>query len=240
MREENGEWIMCGTTRDDPKCIHTAGEAVKCIKEWGFLPLFQNAIPGFSLEERTVSGGWWSGDPDRDPWMWREILSRRGDLAYGKFFGQSAGFVSAEWFPHFANYRRDGYDFDARWDDELASIRQKKIMDLFDEETELFSFEVKQLAGFHKGGEKNFEGTVTGLQMQTYLCISDFKKRRNKKGEEYGWSIALYSRPERVLGAELVRSAYSIDPKESREKILEKLREDLPEVPRDQWRKFLK
>ena len=29
------------------------------------------------------------------------------------------------------NYRRDGYDFDALWDDEKASRRQKKIMDLF-------------------------------------------------------------------------------------------------------------
>ena len=28
------------------------------------------------------------------------------------------------------NFRRDGYDFDALWDDEKASFRQKKIMDL--------------------------------------------------------------------------------------------------------------
>lgn len=39
--------------------------------ESGFLPLFKNGIPGFSLEERTVPDYWWSGDEERDPWEWR-------------------------------------------------------------------------------------------------------------------------------------------------------------------------
>ena len=38
-----------------------------------------------------------------------------------------------EWLPAFANFRRDGYDFDARWDDGLANIRHKRIMDCFEE-----------------------------------------------------------------------------------------------------------
>ncbi len=32
-------------------------------------------------------------------------------------------YVSAKWFPDFANYRRDGYDFDARFEDGLASFQ---------------------------------------------------------------------------------------------------------------------
>lgn len=53
------------------------------------------------------------------------------------------------------------YDFDALYDDEKSSKRQKKIMDLFMDENaskEMFSFEIKEKAGFGKGGEKNFEG----------------------------------------------------------------------------------
>lgn len=69
------------------------------------------------------------GDAENDPWEWREIIARSGEVVYGKFFGKKTGFVSKEWFPVFANYRRDGYDFDARWDDELANIRNKRIMD---------------------------------------------------------------------------------------------------------------
>ena len=119
------------------------------------MPLFKNEIPGFSLEERTAPEYWWSGDPKSDPWEWREIIARSGKVAYGKFFDKKAGFISKQWFPYFANFRRDGYDFDALWDDEKASIRQKKIMDFYLEENaeaEYFSSELKKKAGFGKGG----------------------------------------------------------------------------------------
>lgn len=122
--------------------------------------------------------------------------------------------ISRDWFPYSANYRRDGYDFDALWDDEKASMRQKKIMALLageNKDTELHSFEVKQNAGFGKGGEKNFEGTVADLEMRMYLCISDFRQRKNKRGENYGWSIAVYSTPEHLWGYDYVTSAYSDD-----------------------------
>jgi hypothetical protein len=175
MANESGTWMMYGVDENDPECIHTVEEAIENINRLGFLPLFKNDIPGFSLEERTVADYWWSGDEKRDPWEWREIIARSGEVAYGKFFDKKAGFISKKWFPYFANYRREGYDFDALWDDEKASLRQKKIMDLFEKENELYSFEVKKKAGFGKGGEKNFEGTMAKLQMQTYLCVRDFR-----------------------------------------------------------------
>ena len=119
---------MYGVDWDDPECLHTVDEAIEYINEVGFLPLFKNDIPRFSLEERTVPEYWWSEDPEVDPWAWREIIARRGDVAYGKFFDKKAGFISKEWMPYFVNYRRDGYDFDALWEDGKASARQKKIL----------------------------------------------------------------------------------------------------------------
>lgn len=231
MANESGTWIMYGVAEDDPQCIHTVEEAIAYINEVGFLPLFKNEIPGFSLEERTVSEYWWSGDSERDPWEWREIIAGSGQVAYGKFFDKKAGFISKEWFPYFANYRRDGYDFDALWDDEKASIRQKKIMDLFAEESgdaELFSFEVKQNAGFGKDGEKNFEGTVTDLEMKMYLCMKDFRQRKNKKGENYGWAIAVYSKPEHLWGYDHVTSAYKEDPVDSWKRIVRRVNDIFP------------
>ena len=231
MANESGTWIMHGVREDAPECIHTVDEAIAYINEIGFLPLFKNDIPGFSLEERTAAKYWWSGDRKRDPWEWREIIAGSGQVAYGKFFDKKAGFISKEWFPYFANYRRDGYDFDALWDDEKASIRQKKIMDLFAEENadaEIFSFEVKQNAGFGKGGEKNFEGTVTDLEMKMYLCMRDFRQRKNKKGESYGWSIAVYSTPEHLWGYDYVTSAYHEDAKESWKRIEDHMHEIYP------------
>lgn len=83
---------------------------ISLINETGFLPLFKNEIEGFSAEEHTSSLYWWTGDKEQDPWEWREIIAGTGEVAYGKFFGRKSGFISREWLPVFANFRRDGYD----------------------------------------------------------------------------------------------------------------------------------
>ncbi len=232
---EEERWAMHGLDENDPMCIHTVDELRAYIHEVGFLPLFRNEIPGFSVEERTNPDGWWTDDAEKDPWEWRKIIAAGDDIAYGKFFDKKAGFISKEWFPCFANYRRDGYDFDARWDDELASIRSKKIMDLFAEDLsdrELYSFEVKQQAGFgkDKDEEKNFEGEITKLQMQTYLCVRDFRRRKNKSGNEYGWGIAVYCLPEHLWGYDYVTGAYREEPKDSALRIIRHVRELFPEA----------
>ena len=230
MEERNGEFYMCGISADAPGCIHNIKELKERILERGFLPLFQNELPGFSVEEMTAPEGWFSDDPARDPWYWRTVIARGHEIVYGKLFGNRAGFLSREWLPYFANYRRDGYDFDALWDDGKAPLRQKKIMDLFTEETELYSFEVKQQAGFFAGGEKNFEGTVTALQMQLYLCVCDFRKRKNKRGMEYGWDVSVYSTPEHLFGYEALSAAYKEAPEISLKRILDKLSEYYPDA----------
>jgi hypothetical protein len=222
MGNESGTWIMYGVAADDPECIHTVDEAIEYINKIGFLPLFKNEIPGFSLEEHTVAEHWWSENTDVDPWEWRAVIARRGEVAYGKFFDGKAGFISREWLPYFANSRREGYDFDALWDDEKASGRQKKIMDLFAEDNadaELYSNELKQRAGFGKEGEKGFDGTIASLQHMMYLCVRDFRQKKNKKGQAYGWAIAVYSTPEHIFGYDYVTSAYRENPVESGKRI---------------------
>ena len=151
MGNESGTWVMYGVDWNDPECIHTVEEATEYINRIGFLPLFKNDIPGFSLEERTVPEYWWSDDVDKDPWLWRTVIARGKDIVYGKFFDKKAGFISKKWLPVFANYRRDGYDFDALYEDGKAPYKYKKIMDNFIEENadaEILSSELKIKAGF--------------------------------------------------------------------------------------------
>lgn len=228
VANEGGTWIMRGLSWDDPRRIRSWRELIGWIDQVGFLPLFKNEIQGFSAEEHTCDLYWWTGDPAQDPWEWRELIARSGQVAYGKFFGRKAGFISRAWFPHFANWRRDGYDFDSRWDDALASVRQKRIMDQFAVKNELYSFELKHLAGFGKGGEKNFEGTVTDLQMEGYLLIRDFRQRLNKRGQPYGWPISVYTTPEALWGYDHISSVYSAEPARSRELVYQQVQKNFP------------
>ena len=211
MANENGEWIMRGLDWDNPYRIRTPEELINYINQVGFLPLFANEVPGFSAEEHVSPLFWWTGDPEQDPWLWREIIARSGRVACGKFFNRKTGFISKEWLPAFANFRRNGYDFDALWDDEMASFREKKK------------------AGFGKEGEKNFEGVITSLQMKGYLIVRDFRKRRRKKdGKEYGWPISVYSTMEKFIGKDIIYAAYKEDPLLSCERIISRIKEEYP------------
>lgn len=240
MAAEGGEWVMYGMDWNDPYRIRSYQELINWINEIGFLPLFKNEIEGFSVEEHVSNQFWWTGDPEQDPWEWREIIARTEEVAYGKFFNKKSGFISLKWFPYFANYRREGYDFDARWEDELASMRSKKIMDQFDMGEEYTGQELKQKAGFGKGGEKNFNGVVTELQMQSYLTIRDFRRKRNKRGAEYGMSVSIYAKPEELWGYEMVTSAYKENPETSRERIYRHVRDMYPQTDEKNIRKLLK
>lgn len=235
MADEGSAWVMHGMDWNDPNCIKTYRELINKVNEIGFLPLFKNEIEGFSAEEHVSPLYWWTGDREQDPWMWREIIAGTGEVAYGKFFGRKAGFISMEWLPVFANFRRDGYDFDARWDDELANIRHKRIMDCFENDSddgiiEYTGLQLKQIAGFGKDGYKNFDGIITDLQMQTYLCIKEFRRKRNKKGQEYGMSVCVYCRPEDLWGYDMVTGLYAEDSSSSREKIYSRMRELYPDA----------
>lgn len=228
MAYENGEWIMHGTAKDDPNRIQSVEELIAYVDHVDFLPLFKNEIDGFSVEEHVSADAWWTGDVQQDPWEWRAIAARSEKVAYGKFFGGKAGFISLKWLPYFVNYRRDGYDFDSLYEEGSAKLRAKLIMDLFANHSELFSYEMKTLAGFGKGGEKNFSGIVTELQMQTYLVAKDFRQRVNKKGEAYGMSVAVYTTPEQLWGYDMVTTAYAEEPEQSKQRIFAQVRELYP------------
>lgn len=227
---------MRGVAEDDPRCIKSADELVEYIDRVGILPLFRNEISDFSVEERTVAEHWWSGDKQRDPWEWRGEIARSGKVAYGKFFHRKACYISLKWLPYFANYRRDGYDFDSRRDEGLAPHRQSRIMDCFEGCGELYSNELKAKSG----AEKSFEVSLGELQMQTYLVVRDFRQRINKKGVPYGWAIGVYATPESIWGYDFVTSAYCEEPEISRGRLVALLKSLHPEVSENELIKALK
>ena len=191
MLVENGEGIIYGLSWDNPYRIRSPKELVNWIKEVGFLPLFGNGVKGFSVEEHVLPDYWCTGDREQDPWEWREIIAAEHEVDYGKFFDKKAGFISLEWLPYFANYRRDGYDFDSAWEDSKVNRREKLIMDCFNDtdsggdiiwtDKQILSTELKHLAGFGKGGEKNFQGITTDLMIKHILLLLTFTDAETRK-----------------------------------------------------------
>ncbi len=245
----DGQWTMKGLGRNHPRRIRSPQALVRLINETGFLPLFSGDIPGFSVEEHVSAASWWTGDPQEDPWVWREILAENHEVAYGKFFRGKAGFISLKWLPVFSSVRRDGYDFQGRWEDGRATRREKAIMDVFiaeDEEgepifrnTPVLSSDLASRAGFGRGGEKNFSGILTGLQMQTFLVISGFRQKISRKGVPYGMPVATLLPPEALWGTEAVMPSDALPPMEAGMRILLHVRERFPGAGDEEIRKVL-
>ena len=216
------------------KRLYSPEDLLDAVEESGFLPFFRNEIPGFSVEELCPLELWFAEGVD-GPWEWKGPAAKSGRCIYGKFFRKKAGFVSREWMPDFVNLRRNGYDFDARYDDGLAPYQDKELYETLIAQGAILSSGLKRLSGSPSG----FDTSITRLQMQSYVCIGDFIYRKDKFGRPYGWGIAQYTTPEHLFGYDLVTSAYDRSPEESGARILAHLSSLLPTATEKQLSKIL-
>lgn len=210
--------------------IRSAADVAALVEEMGFLPFFRHAIPGFSIAECCPPELWFSDTQD-GPWEWKGPVIRQTGCAYGKFFRGKACFISREWFLDFANYRRDGYDYDARVDEGLARHRDLRIMEVLTAcPTSMLSKELKERSCAGEDSRKQFDSCVTALQMQGYITTADFSYATAKNGKTYGWGMARYATPETFFGGAFTARVYATSPENSREKIRAHLEKLLPEA----------
>ena len=230
-------------TFSDDFTIGSMEELIDVIDEMGFVPFFANEIEGFSIEEHIADGCWYD-DADGGfwpAWEWKGPGSTRMKCAYGKFLRNKAIYISPKWFPDFANFRRDGYDFDARYDDGLASFYDKELYELLDAKAPVMSKELKKIGGYGgKNGRKGFDTMITRLQKQCYVVISDFQYLKDKLGNEYGWGVAEYSTPERFLGKKFCNSVYKRTPEESYARVIKQFKKILPDAEQGEIEKILR
>ena len=220
--------------------ISDKSQLIEVINEYGFMPFFENSIEGFSLEEHISPDCWYnSADGVWNAWEWKGPVIQETRCAYGKFFEKKACYISPEWFPDFANYRRDGYDFDARFDDGLTPYKDKRLYDLIESGEPIISKELKRLGDYKKGGNKGFDTIINRLQAQCYVVISDFVYMRDKRGNPYGWGVSEYSTPERFMRGSFTGSVYSRTPAESYERLLEHFSRMFPNTDLKKLKKFI-
>lgn len=220
--------------------IKTKKNLIDAINKYGFVPFFANNINGFSIEENVSDDIWWNGKDGWKVWEWKGQIINEIHCAYGKFFNKKAVFISKEWFYDFANYRRGGYDFDARYDDGLVSHREKELYNLINENEPIISKKIKKLGNYKKGGRVGFETLITNLQEKCYILTSDFVYLKDKYGNNYGWGVAEYSTPEKFYGKTFINKIYKRTPEESYKKIFAHLRSILPSVSDDDIKRMLK
>ena len=218
--------------------IRTKEDLMEMVQVFGIVPFFSNSIRGFSIRERVDPAVWFTDE--EGPWEWKGPVIRELACAYGKFFEKKAAYVRGDLFLDLANYRRDGYDFDARVDDELAPAGDAFLYNLLAERAPVRSKVLKEAGNYKKGGRKGFDTVITRLQELCYVTISDFVYETDRFGKQYGWGVAEYSTPEVFFGPVFREQVYLRDPAESKARLLEHLKNILPHADEKALLRFLK
>ncbi len=226
--------------------IRTKKDLEDAVREFGFIPYFRNSLPGFSIEEHVDPKAWFYEDLE-GVWEWKGPVIRETGCAYGKFFEKKAAYVRQDLFCDLANYRRNGYDFDALWDDGLARFQDKQLYELIVKKAPVLSRDLRETGGYaYNGrwqkteGKKGFDPSITRLQEQCYVLISDFVYTLDKKGYQRGWGVAEYSTPEIFMGDAFTENVYKRKPEESYERLMDHLMKLFPAEPEKSLKKFLK
>ena len=221
--------------------INSKEDLIRAVRQLGFLPFFANSIPGFSIEEHVTRDVWYFSDTgDWKVWDWKGPVINEGGFAYGKFLENKAVFITRDWFLDFANYRRYGYDFDARYDEGLASFRDNDLYTLIQKHEPVLSKTLKAIGNYRKGANAGFDTLITRLQSQCYVLISDFSYAKDKNGNTYGWGIAEYQTPESFFGPSFREQIYKRTPEESYERIFNHFKNLFPDLDDKTIKKVLK
>ena len=86
--------------------VRDAEEMLNLVREYRLIPFFANQIAGYSVEEHTPAGSWFTED-NLGPWDWKIGCVQSGDVAYGKFlFSGKAAFATVDVYRELANWRR--------------------------------------------------------------------------------------------------------------------------------------
>ena len=128
----------------------------------------------------------------------------------------------------FANYRRNGYDFDTRCDEGLVRRQDREVYDILAAHTPLLSKEWRRLSGVKNRG--GFDAIVSRLQMLGYVITIDFEYAKDRSGKPYGWGLARYATPEQYWGGAFSNRVYKDMPEDSGARIADHLKRLWPEA----------
>ena len=199
--------------------VNSAEALCEAIRGCGIVPFFENALPGYSIEEMTP-GEHWFEDGSLGPWDWKIAAVQTGEVAYGKFLcGGKAAFATAECYRDLLNWRRAQPRYVLRPADRQA-------YDAVCNAGSLTTRELRRICGLKKG---RMDTVCTRLEQQTRLVIGDFERVYKGQFLEYsGWQLATLCRPEDLFEYDL--DAPFRTPQESYDRLADRIRQTVPDA----------
>ncbi len=195
---------------------------IKRVDELGFMSL-SDILPGLpSLSEETPEENWHTGDPDIDPWRWKDRAAEEKRLAFGCILGGNKGFIAPRMYSIFYKAYHPEEHMEERREEGQVSQTVWQLWQLFEEKTLLNTSEIRQELGvtLKKGGSRA-DKAISELQQLFYITVAGSRRKTDKYGQPYGWPANVYDRVLNWAPREWMELNTGLSREEARELILE-------------------
>ncbi len=192
------------------------------VNELGFMTLSRLALGLPSLEGETPGHIWHSGNPDTDPWCWKDRAAQERRLAYGCILGGHKGFVARRMYPLFYAAYHPPQPMRQRWVSGHVSQTLWRLWQLFEERTTLSTASVRQLMSVRKkSGSSRVDAALVRLQHDYYITVAGNERKVGRDGQPYGWPACLYCRVMDWAPAAWIKGTSAWQPAAAAERILD-------------------
>lgn len=200
----------------------TYQDFVERVDELGFMTL-SHVLPGLpSLGEETPQDHWHTGDPDTDPWHWKDRAAQEKRLAYGCILGGHKGFVSARMYPLFYVVYHPVEPMEELWAAGVVSQTTWQLWRLFEQQGSLDTSGIRREMGVAaKRGGSRVDASIRELQRDYHITVSGNRRKVDRAGRPYGWPACLYDRVDDWAPADWLSGISNIQAGDAREILLD-------------------
>ena len=196
-------------------------DLIDLVGELGFLPMSEIA-PGLpSLASLTPGSNWHTGDPDTDPWQWKDRASSDRHLAYGCILNGHKGFIAERCYSAFFTVYHPHEPMPVRWTEGLIDQTTWLLWNQFEKYGALSTFEVHKLIAGESRQTSRINSRLEALQASFYITGAGNTRKISRAGQEYSWPAMRYQRVEDWAPETWLSDAPGLRSKEAWEIILD-------------------
>lgn len=179
--------------------LNTYEQFIERVDSLGFMAMSGGFLDGFpTLERETARDQWHTGDPETDPWQWKDRAAAEHNLAFGCLLGGHKGFISRDMYPLFFAACRPQADIHERYEDGTVSQTLLQAYKLFERGGILSTADIRNRMGVtKKQGASRLDSAIAQLQRQFLITVCGNQRKVSQDGREYGWPANTYCLAER-------------------------------------------
>ncbi|NLA88134.1 MAG: hypothetical protein GX847_12830, partial [Clostridiales bacterium] len=168
--------------------LRTYSEFLSYAEQYGVMVFAGKFAEGFpNLYELTAPSRWHTGDPETDPWLWRDRAAIEKRLAFGNILGGKKGFISRALYPLFYSACRPDGSMEDRWHWGQVKKTVYDVYRLFEEGDVLDTGEIRRRMNVRKSeGASSVDSAVVMLQKEFYITVCGNRRKVSFDGTEYG------------------------------------------------------